>query len=118
MGDLYFHGMLPFIDLDSGGSVDGVIAAVDQALGIANDGTVIVPGHGPLARKAQLTAYRDMLREMRNRVAAEIQAGRTLEQVKALRLADRHGRETDFISPDFFVETLYRNLTPAGPIAR
>ena len=116
MGDLYFRGMLPFIDLDSGGSVDGVIAAVEQGLAIANDETVIVPGHGPLARKADLAAYRDMLRDMRARVAAAIQAGQTLDQVKALRLADAHGKESDFVSPDFFIETLFRSLTPSGPI--
>ena len=115
MGDLYFRGMLPFIDLDSGGSVDGVIAAVEQGLAIANDETVIVPGHGPLARKADLAAYRDMLRDMRARVAAAIQSGQTLDQVKALRLADAHGRDSDFVSPDFFIETLFRSLTPSGP---
>jgi hypothetical protein len=57
-----------------------------------------------------------MLREMRDRVAQAIQAGQTLEQVKALRLADRHGRGTDFVSPDFFIETLYRSLAQSGPI--
>ena len=116
MGDLYFNGMLPFIDLDSGGSIDGVIAAVEEGLAIANDETVIVPGHGPLATKTELAAYRDMLREMRGRVAAAIQAGQTIDQVKALRLAHGLGRETDFISPDFFIETLFRSLTPSGPI--
>ncbi|HET9427180.1 MAG TPA: MBL fold metallo-hydrolase [Allosphingosinicella sp.] len=114
MGDVYFNGMLPFIDLDSGGSIEGVIAAVDVALAIANDRTIIVPGHGPLSDRAQLTAYRDMLRSLKTQVAEAIAAGRSLDQIKALRLADPHGRETDFISPDSFIETLYRSLA-AGP---
>ena len=111
MGDVFFNGMLPFVDLDSGGSVDGVIAAVGIALGIANDETRIIPGHGPLARRAELIAYRDMLRGLRDRVAAEMRAGRSLDEIKALRLADAHGRPSDFITPDFMIETIHRELT-------
>lgn len=111
MGDTFFHGMLPFIDLDSGGSIDGLLHALDIAVGRADPQTVIVPGHGPLARLPDLVAYRAMLRGLRDRIAAEIEAGRTLDQIKALRLADAHGRETDFITPDAFVEAVYRSLT-------
>ena len=70
MGDTYFNGMLPFIDLDSGGSIDGAIAAVETGLGLANDETRIIPGHGPMARRADLVRYRDMLVDLRNRVGA------------------------------------------------
>ena len=115
MGDVFFNGMLPFVDLDSGGSVDGVIAAVGIALGIANDETRIIPGHGPMARRAELAAYRDMLRGLRDRVAAEMRAGRSLDQIKALRLADSHGRATDFITPDFMIETIHRDLSARHP---
>ena len=111
MGDTYFNGMLPFIDLDSGGSVDGVIAALERALEIADARTVIIPGHGPLARRSDLQAYHDILLGMRSQVAEAIRAGRTLEQIKALRIADRYGRDTDFISPDAFIETLHRDLS-------
>ncbi|HEX8192062.1 MAG TPA: MBL fold metallo-hydrolase [Allosphingosinicella sp.] len=111
MGDTFFRGFLPFIDLDSGGSVDGLLAAVDRALGIANESTVIVPGHGPLARRSDLVGYRDTIARLATRVRAEIRRGRSLDQIKALRLADPHGRATDFISPDAFIETLYRDAT-------
>ena len=111
MGDTFFNGMLPFIDLDSGGSVDGVLAALGRALEIANDGTVIIPGHGPVARRAELVRYRDMIAGLRDRVRAEMRAGRSLDQIKAFRLADAHGRASDFISPDAFIETLYRDST-------
>lgn len=118
MGDTYFNGMLPFIDLDSGGSIDGLLRALDEALGIANDRTVIIPGHGPVATRADLVAYRDMLRRLRGEVAGAIAAGRSLDQIKALRLADRHGRDTDFISPDAFIETLSRSLNEAAARSR
>ena len=115
MGDTFFNGLLPFIDLDSGGSIDGAIAAVETGLAVANDNTVIIPGHGPVARRADLLRYRDMLRSLRDRVAAEIRAGRSLDQVKALRLADPYGPPDGFISPDALIETIYRSLSaPAG----
>ena len=110
MGDTFFNGMLPFIDLESGGSADGLIAALDEALAIANDRTVIIPGHGPISTRADLQAYRDRLVQLRGQVAEAIRAGRSLDEVKALRLADPYGRDTDFITPDFFIETLYRSL--------
>lgn len=111
MGDTFFNGMLPFIDLDSGGSIDGLIVAVEAALALANDQSVIIPGHGPIAREADLQRYRDMLVDLRARVGQGIAAGRTLEQIRAERHADAFGRESDFISPDAFIETLYRSLT-------
>ena len=111
MGDTYFNGMLPFIDLDSGGSVDGLMAALETALEIANADTVIIPGHGPVARRSDLQSYHDILLGMRAQVAEAMRTGRTLEQIKALRIADRYGRDTDFISPDAFIETLHRDLS-------
>src|SRR5688572_15777219 len=62
MGDVFFHKVtFPFVDLSSGGSIDGLIHAVNQALGIANETTTIIPGHGPVASRQELVAYRDML---------------------------------------------------------
>lgn len=111
MGDTFFNGLLPFIDLDSGGSIDGAILAVERGLAIATDGTVIIPGHGPLARRADLVRYRDMLKALRDRVRAEIRRHRTLDQVKALRLVDPFGLPDGFITRDGLIETIYRSLT-------
>ena len=66
MGDLYFNGMYPFIDYSSGGSIDGVIHGVEKVLAMIDDDTKIIPGHGPLSNRAELTAYRDMLRGIRD----------------------------------------------------
>ena len=110
MGDTFFNGLLPFIDLDSGGSIDGAIAAAESGLRLANDGTRIIPGHGPLARRADLVAYVAMLRDVRTRVATAIRQRRTLPQIQALRIADGYGRPGAFISPESFIETVYRSL--------
>jgi cyclase len=111
MGDTFFNGLLPFIDLDSGGSIDGAIAAVETGLRLANDETRIVPGHGPMARRADLVGYLAMLRDVRGRVAAAIRQRRTLAQIQALHIADRYAqRSNNFISPESFVETVWRSL--------
>jgi glyoxylase-like metal-dependent hydrolase (beta-lactamase superfamily II) len=111
MGDTFFHKIsFPFIDLSSEGSIDGVIAAAETGLRIANDQTRIIPGHGPVATRAELAAYRDMLVDIRARVAAGIKARRTLEQIKASRPAARYGMPDGFIKPDAFVETVYNSL--------
>src|SRR3546814_12118467 len=70
MGDIYFNGLYPFIDVDAGGGINGMIDGVDRALALIDDRTVVVPGHGPLSNRAELIAYGKMLRDLRARVAA------------------------------------------------
>jgi glyoxylase-like metal-dependent hydrolase (beta-lactamase superfamily II) len=74
-GDVFFNGMFPFIDLNSGGSIEGYIAAQKKILSIANEQTKIIPGHGPLATKADLAAALAMLEDARNIIANFIQQG-------------------------------------------
>jgi glyoxylase-like metal-dependent hydrolase (beta-lactamase superfamily II) len=83
MGDVYFNGYYPFIDTSGGGTIDGVIAACDQVLGIVTDRTRIIPGHGPLSTKAELQAYRDMLATVSGRIKKMIADGRKLEEITA-----------------------------------
>ncbi|HLL31877.1 MAG TPA: MBL fold metallo-hydrolase [Allosphingosinicella sp.] len=112
MGDTFFHKFsLPFIDLSSGGSIDGLIAAVDRGLALANPGTRIIPGHGPVASRAELAAYRAMLVDVRARVAAGIRARRTLAQIQATKPAARYGMAEGFIKPDQFVAFVHESLT-------
>jgi len=112
-GDTFFNGMYPFIDLSSGGSVSGMIAATDRMLALAGDGTKIIPGHGPLATKSDLKAYRDMLATARDRVAALVKEGKTLEQVTAARpLAELDAKwGQGFLKADPFVSILYKDLS-------
>ena len=77
MGDLFFNGGFPFIDTSSGGKVDGVIAAADRVLAAISEKTRVIPGHGPLATKADLLAYRDVVKSVRDRVAKLKAEGKT-----------------------------------------
>ncbi len=111
MGDTFFHKMsLPFIDLGSGGSIDGAIAAVRAGLALAAPGVKIIPGHGPMATRGDLEAYLAMLVDVRGRVAAAKAAGRTLAQVKAANPAKRYEVAGGFIMADSFVETVYASV--------
>ena len=112
MGDTYFNGRYPFIDLESGGSLEGVIGAADRALGLANDSTRIIPGHGELSNKAELAQYRDVLVAARDRVRKLIAEGKTLDQIIAAKpmaeYDDRMGK--GFINPERFLGTVYASL--------
>ncbi len=83
MGDTFFRGRYPFIDVDSGGGVGGVIAAANFVLERSNDETRIIPGHGELATPADLREYRDMLETVRLRVASMVAEGSSEEDVVA-----------------------------------
>lgn len=118
MGDTYFHRFtFPFIDIDSGGSIDGLIAAAGKGLEIANETTRIIPGHGPVASRQDLAAYRDMLVDIRAKVAAGIKASRTLDQIKVSAPAARYGMADGFMKPDRFIEFVHTSLKkpPAAP---
>lgn len=112
MGDVYFHGAFPFIDVISGGSVDGIIAATETVLSIADEDAKIIPGHGSLSTRADLARYRDMLGTIRDRVQRAIAEGKTVEQAKA----ERPAREWDdtlgqgFVSGDQLIEFVYASL--------
>lgn len=84
-GDIYEIGAYPFIDVWSGGSIDGMIAAVDRLLEWCGASTRLVPGHGPVSSKPELQAYRDMLVTIRDRVQHAIDEGRTLDELLVTR---------------------------------
>ena len=114
MGDTYFSSRYPYIDLKSGGSIDGYIKAHKKALLIINDDTKIIPGHGRPSTKKELETYVVMLEDIRSKVQADIEAGVSLEDVKANKALTKtydkvHGN--GFISPEKFRETLYISLT-------
>ena len=115
MGDTYFQGAYPFIDLDSGGSLQGLIAAMDVALGLVDENTKIVPGHGPLSNAAELRDYRAMLVAVRDAVAPHVAAGKTLEEtVAATPTAALDATwATGFITPEQIVSLAYGSLASA-----
>ncbi len=110
MGDTFFRGRYPFVDVDSGGGVDGVIAAANFVLERSNEGTRIIPGHGDLASPEHLREYRDMLEIVRMRVASLVANGRTEEQVVAAApTADLD--EAWGANSERFVRAVYQSLT-------
>lgn len=112
MGDLFFHKMsLPFIDLNSGGNVRGVLAAAEKVLTMVNEDTKIIPGHGPMATKADLIAYRDMLKTVIGAVEKAQGEGKSLEAVQEMKPAAQWDINPDaFIKGDAFVEAVYKSL--------
>jgi cyclase len=118
MGDTFFNKTsFPFVDLDSGGSIDGLIAAVRRGLTIAGPNTRIIPGHGKVATKAEMEAYLAMLVDIRNKVAEGLKAGRTREQIMAAKPAAAYAMpDNAFIKADDFVGTVYDSVKspPAG----
>jgi cyclase len=113
MGDTYFRDGFPFIDLSSGGSIDGLIAAVDLSLSTIDVGTKVIPGHGALATHADLVVYVDGLRAMRNAVAELALEGHPIDHILDFRPLQAHAeaRGLDRAAEDGFVETIHRSLT-------
>ncbi|MGH7163677.1 MAG: MBL fold metallo-hydrolase [Planctomycetota bacterium] len=112
MGDLFFNGMYPFIDLSSGGSVDGVIGAADRILEMTDEKTRIIPGHGPAATRADLEAYRAVLSDVRDRVAKLLDEGKSVAEVVAARPSSDYDEKwgKGFMKPDKFVEIVATDL--------
>lgn len=111
MGDQFFNGRFPFIDLGSGGSVEGYIKNVETVLQKATDDMKIIPGHGPLATKKDLKAFHDMLVETTGVIRKAIAEGKSLEQAKAAGLPDKYKEwGAGFINHSRYIEIVYNNL--------
>lgn len=111
MGDLFFNGVYPVIDLRSGGSVRGYLDVMKEALGQVNDTTKIIPGHGDVGTKADLARQIAMLDGAVKAVDALVKKNRTLEQVIAARpLKPWANYAWSFISEESFTTTLYNGL--------
>lgn len=113
MGDDFFNGgIFPFIDLDSGGSVQGMIAGCEKVLAEVPDDVKIIPGHGPLGTKDDLRKFITMLKETSAAVEAGIRQHKTLDQLKQEKvLAKWDSFGQSFIKTDLFTEILYDSLT-------
>ena len=108
MGDVYVRYGLPFIDIGSKGSLEGVIAGVERGLALSDEATHIIPGHGDLATRADLLAYGDGLRLIADEVAQAKSAGRSLQECQESVVIEGWPRpEAGFIQevlPKVFVE--------------
>ncbi len=110
MGDIFFNGMYPFIDVFSEGSIDGVIAAVETVLERTNGTTRFIPGHGPVADREDLDGYLSMLRGVRRNVAEALAAGRTLEETQGATAEWDEVWGGGFMNPEVFTRLVYESL--------
>lgn len=112
LGDLYFNGFYPFIDVEAGGSLDGMVRALDRALEQVGPATRVIPGHGPLSDRAGVLRYRDMLASVAERLRTLHAEGLDVDQI----VESRPTREFDaewgggFIKPDQWVRLMHRSL--------
>lgn len=110
-GDVYVSGGPPIVDYSAGGTTAGMIAALDMAIAAIDDNTKVIPGHGPISNRAEMIAQRDQLKALLERVGAEVKAGKSLEQILALKIewtAASGGRKSP---ADGVVRSTYQILT-------
>jgi len=111
MGDMFFNGLFPFLDVANGGDIDNWVRQLDAVLSSLSDDTKIIPGHGPLAGIAELKAFRQMLFDSAETVRKQIKEGKTLEQIKAAGLPDRFAPWTKgFLPTPQWLEMVYQSL--------
>jgi glyoxylase-like metal-dependent hydrolase (beta-lactamase superfamily II) len=113
VGDMFWNDIYPFIDYSTGGSINGMIAASDANLAIANNDTIIIPGHGrPVSNKAELQGFRDMLVAIRDNVGNLKKQGRTRDETVAAKpTAAFDAKFGQFlIDPGFFTRLVYEGV--------
>lgn len=111
MGDDFFNGTFPFVDVHNGGSVSGLIANIAKLLPQIPQGAKVIPGHGKLSDAAGLAAFLDMLQKTRTIVEQGLAAGKTADQLKQENaLADWASWGTGFIKSDTWIDTLARDV--------
>lgn len=112
IGDTWFNGFYPFIDYSTGGSINGMILAAEASLKVANAKTIIIPGHGPIGDKAQLTEYRDVLVDARDKTAALKKQGKSLAEVVAAKPTEKYDAKWGggFMKPEVFLGLVYQGV--------
>ena len=112
MGDDFVTYGFPFIDVDAGGSINGMIDGVEKVVAQVPADVKIIPGHGPVSNIDDVKAYLAMLKATRDVVAQALKDGKTLDQMKQAKLLEPWKKYSgDFVSQDVFLETLYNSLT-------
>jgi glyoxylase-like metal-dependent hydrolase (beta-lactamase superfamily II) len=112
LGDNFFAGRFPFVDLDSGGSVEGLTKNIGEIISKIPAGAKLIPGHGPLSTIDDLKLYHRMLEQTSSIIRERISAGKTLDQIKSEGLPEEWKTwGTGFIKTDLWIEIVYRSLT-------
>lgn len=112
MGDVFFHQRFPYIDVNSGGSVDGLLSAIQRVLLITNEDTQIIPGHGPLATRADVADYETFVKKIKSRVLTKINDGADLEDIDTAEIVEGYADWAwAFIDADTLVKIFYNSLS-------
>ena len=112
MGDDFFAGRFPFVDLESGGNVEGLTKNIAEILLKLPPGVKLIPGHGPISTVGDLNLYHRMLVETTDVVRKKMKAGKSLEQIKAEGLPEEWKTwGTGYIKTDVWIETIHRSLS-------
>jgi len=112
MGDMFFNGMFPFLDVANGGDIDNWVRQLDALLASIPADAKIIPGHGPLASPPELKTFRQMLADSAEAVRSQIKAGKSLEQIQAAGLPERFAPWAQgFLTTPQWLELVYRSLT-------
>ena len=112
MGDDFVTYGFPFIDVDAGGSINGMIDGVEKVIGQVPADVKIIPGHGPVSTIDDVKAYLTMLKDTRDVAQKAIKEGKTLDQMKQAKLLEPWKKYSgDFVNQDVYLETLYNSLT-------
>ena len=112
VADTFWNGCYPFIDYSTGGSVDGMIQATEANLSRITKSTIVIPGHGPVGNKSQLTFYRDLLVTTRERVAKLKKDGRSLDEIVAAKPTAAWDEKwgAGFVSPRMFTGLVFQGV--------
>ncbi len=112
MGDIYFNGQYPYIDLDGGGTFQGILVGVDLALTLVNEDTRIIPGHGPVSTPGELKAYREFLVQAQANVQALVGQGKSLQEAIAAKPTAQwdDALGAAWITPAQMVTMIYNSL--------
>jgi glyoxylase-like metal-dependent hydrolase (beta-lactamase superfamily II) len=112
MGDDFVTYGFPFIDVEAGGSINGMIDGVEKVIAQVPADVKIIPGHGPVSNLDDVRSYVKMLKETRDVVQSAVAQGKTLDQMKQAKILDPWKKYSgDFVNEDAFLETLYNSLT-------
>lgn len=113
MGDNFFNGMFPVIDLDNGGGVRGMIRAAEKVASMIPADTKVIAGHGPLGDRESLRKFAEVLRGAADAVQAGLAAGKTADQLKAEKALAAWEEDwgKGFVKTDMFIDLLYRDLS-------
>ncbi|WP_435416587.1 MBL fold metallo-hydrolase [Polaribacter aestuariivivens] len=111
MGDAYFQGKFPYIDLNSGGNVNGVIAAAEKVILLSDENTKIIPGHGNVSNRKELIEYKNMLIDLKNKIQLEMNNGKSLEEViKNKEITKDYAKFSGWINEERIKTAIYKSL--------